>query len=45
MRKHQTPNTKHQKNTKHQAPKEAGGIWCLVLEVFLELGVWCLVFP
>src|SRR5260370_10714254 len=38
--KHQTPNTKHQRNTKPQAPKGglvALGVWCLEL-------LWCLVF-
>ena len=43
--KHQTPNTKLQKSSKLQAPNLAGGrSWCLAFGVFLELGVWSLVF-
>jgi Asp-tRNA(Asn)/Glu-tRNA(Gln) amidotransferase A subunit family amidase len=43
--KHQTPNTKLQKSSKHQAPAPgARALWSLVFGAFLELGVWCLVF-
>src|ERR1051325_1433961 len=34
----ETPNTKHQKNTKLQTPSQP-------FANALELGVWCLVFP
>src|SRR5206468_9126722 len=44
-----TPNTKHQRNTKLQAPSYAlfstkFGIWRLELLWCLVVGVWCLVF-
>src|SRR5438309_7185553 len=44
--KHQTPNTKLQRNPKLQIPKPVAGSlpWSLGLGASLEFGVWCLVF-
>ncbi|PWU18824.1 MAG: hypothetical protein C5B50_08120 [Verrucomicrobia bacterium] len=45
MSKHQTPNTKHQRNTKLQTPGALGSGYCnLVFGISLVFGVWCLVF-
>src|SRR4051794_4374378 len=45
-RKLQTPNSKHQRSSKLQAPKfcRANGFWNLMLGSSLELGAWCLKF-
>jgi len=48
-KKHQTPNTKHQINTRHQSPNSSPrcdtfgrfGAWNLGLLWCLQLGVWC----
>src|SRR5439155_16074954 len=44
--KHQTPNTKHQRNPKLQAPirplSVAGMVWSLRFGDYLVFGVWCL---
>src|SRR5438874_13184624 len=42
--KHQTPNTKHQKNPKHQIPKFLGRASFCRLEFWSFSGVWSLVF-
>ncbi len=45
--KHQTPNTKHQINTKLQTPKQVPSVasrWSLVFGAYLVFGVWCVVF-
>src|SRR5947199_9623404 len=44
--KHQTPSSKHQKSSKSQAPirRHRCGIWDLELGIFLQPGVWDLVF-
>jgi hypothetical protein len=44
--KHQTRNTKLQKSTKLQTSNlPIAACWSLEFGTFLELGVWCLVFP
>src|SRR5258708_284558 len=44
-RKHQTPNTKHQRSSKHQHSNyPVDRFECLKFGVSLEHGVWCLVF-
>src|ERR1041384_2310065 len=46
MRKHQTPNTKHQKSSKLQISnaRHSAKIWSLVFGFWCFFGVWCLVF-
>jgi hypothetical protein len=39
----ETPNTKHQENTKLQTPKRSGAL-SLEVEVWSFSGAWCLVF-
>ncbi|PYI92655.1 MAG: hypothetical protein DME97_10140 [Verrucomicrobia bacterium] len=41
-KKHQTPSSKHQGNSKHQAPNKARplAVWNLELGASLELGAW-----
>ncbi len=42
--KHQAPNTKEAPNLKLQVAEVAGGVGELDNGIYLELGVWCLVF-
>src|SRR5437762_12510972 len=45
-KKHQIPNTKHQKNPKPQIPNSAAvpSYWSLRFGAFLVFGSWCLEF-